>query len=66
MPQSKMSVSGLNGKEDAEKLVNATADVSGVRFVNVNLAQGFIVVTHSDDFDEAAFKAAVTAAGFGV
>ena len=66
MAQSKMTVSGLNGKEDAEKLVNATADVSGVRFVNVNLAQGFIVVTYSDDFDEAAFKAAVTAAGFGI
>ena len=34
-----------------------TEDIKGVKFVNVN-PNGTIVVTHGDDFDEAAFKAA--------
>lgn len=57
MPQSKYEVS-VDSKEAADALVKKTESVQGVKFVNVNVAQGSIVVTHGDDFDEAAFKAA--------
>ncbi len=42
----------------ADQIVAKTENVTGVRFVNVNASTGVIVVTHGDDFDEAAFKAA--------
>lgn len=45
-------------KTAADELVNKTENVQGVKFVNVNLDGGTVVVTHGDDFDEAAFKAA--------
>lgn len=64
MPQSKISVDGLADKDDAAKLSSAVKEVAGVMFVNVNVEQGFVVVTHKAEFDETAFKAAVTAAGF--
>ena len=50
--------------KDADKLVAATDSVTGVKFVNANVEGGYVVVTHGDNFDEAAFKAAVAAAGF--
>lgn len=40
----------------AKDLVEATSDIAGVKWVNVNLEKGTVVVTHSDDFDEAKFK----------
>lgn len=43
----------------ADALVAKTENITGVRFVNVNVDKGTVVVTHGDDFDEAAFKAAV-------
>lgn len=45
-------------KAAAEEFVKKTETVKGVKFVNVNIDNGSVVVTHSDDYDEAAFKAA--------
>lgn len=64
MAQTKINVSGLNSKNDGDRLVEQTSSVAGVKFVNANHEQGYVVVTHGDDFDENAFKAAVAAAGF--
>lgn len=64
MAQSKINVSGMTSKTDGDKLAEQTSSVAGVRFVNANHEQGYVVVTHTDDFDENAFKAAVNAAGF--
>ncbi|EGK09342.1 hypothetical protein HMPREF0476_1006 [Kingella kingae ATCC 23330] len=66
MAQSKFTVGGMGGKADADRLVEQTSSVAGVKFVNANHEGGYVVVTHGDDFDEAAFKAAVGAAGFSV
>ena len=44
-------------KTAADELINKAENVKGVKFVNVNLDGGTVVVTHGDDFDEAAFKA---------
>lgn len=54
----------MTSKTDGDKLAEQTSSVAGVRFVNANHEQGYVVVTHTDDFDENAFKAAVNAAGF--
>ena len=64
MAQSKIDVSGMSSKQDGDRLVEATSNVAGVRFVNANHEGGYVVVTHTDDFDAAAYKAAVNAAGF--
>ncbi|WP_304334617.1 hypothetical protein [Conchiformibius steedae] len=64
MAQSKITVGGLKDKGDADKLIAQTEAVAGVRWVNVNVDAGFVVVTHTDAFDDAVFKAAVAAAGF--
>ncbi|MCG7656967.1 hypothetical protein [Wielerella bovis] len=64
MAQSKIMVSGMNSKQDGDKVAEQTSNIAGVKFVNANHEQGFVIVTHGDDFDEAAFKAAVVAAGF--
>lgn len=66
MAQSKITVTGMSGKPDGDRLAEQTSSVKGVKFVNVNPEGGYVVVTHGDDFDEAAFKDAVKAAGFGV
>lgn len=64
MAQSKITVTGMGGKADADRLVEQTSSVKGVKFVNANPDENYVVVTHGDDFDEAAFKAAINAAGF--
>lgn len=56
MPQTKYDVK-ISDKEKADEIVKNTENVQGVTWVNVNL-DNCIVVTHKDDFDEAAFKAA--------
>lgn len=56
MPQTKYDVK-ISDKEKADEIVKKTESVQGVKFVNVNLDSS-IVVTHSEDYDEAAFKAA--------
>lgn len=43
----------------ANDLVAAASQLSGVKWVNVNLDKGTVVVTHGDDFDEDGFKALV-------
>lgn len=65
MAQTKISITGLSNKADGDKLAEQTSGVAGVKFVNVNHDEGYAVVTHGDDFNVDAFKAAVAAAGFG-
>lgn len=57
MPQTKYDVP-VGDKAAADELVKKTENVQGVKFVNVGADGNGIVVTHGDDFDEAAFKAA--------
>lgn len=64
MAQTKITITGLSSKADGDKLAEQTSGVAGVRFVNVNHEEGYAVVTHGDDFNADAFKAAVAAAGF--
>lgn len=64
MAQTKIIVAGMSSKVDGDKLAEQTGSVAGVKFVNANHEQGYVVVTHGDDFDVDAFKAAINAAGF--
>ncbi len=57
MPQTSYDVA-VADKESADKLVADTSAISGVKWVNVNLEKGTVVVTYGDNYDEAAFKAA--------
>lgn len=57
MPQSKFEAT-IADQAAADSIVAKTESVTGVKFVNVNVDNGLIVVTHDDSFDEAAFKAA--------
>lgn len=43
----------------ADALVAKTENIAGVKFVNINVEKGTVVVTHGDDFDEATFKTAI-------
>ena len=56
MPQIKYDHT-VADKTAADELINKAENLKGVKFVNVNLDGGTVVVTHGDDFDEAAFKA---------
>lgn len=57
MPQSCYNVT-ITDKDTAEDLVTKGNSVTGVKWVNVNIDKGLVVVTHSEDYDEAAFKSA--------
>ena len=57
MPQTKYDVP-IADKAHADEIIKKTEDIKGVKFVNIN-PNGTMVVTHGDDFDEAAFKTAV-------
>lgn len=57
MPQTKYDVP-IADKAHADEIIKKTEDIKGVKLVNIN-PNGTIVVTHGDDFDEAAFKTAV-------
>lgn len=57
MPQTKYDIQ-IGDKAAAEEFVKKTENVQGVKFVNVGADGNGVVVTHGDDFDEAAFKAA--------
>lgn len=57
MPQSQFNLT-VADQAAADALVAKTETIAGVKFVNVNIDKGTVVVTHSEDFDEAAFKAA--------
>ena len=35
----------------ADALVAKTENIAGVKFVNINVEKGTVVVTHGDDFD---------------
>ncbi len=56
MPQSQFNLT-VADQAAADALVAKAETITGVKFVNVNIDKGTVVVTHSDDFDEAAFKA---------
>ncbi len=55
MPQTSYQIS-MTDKEAADKLVADTDNVPGVKWVNVNVEQGIVVVTHGEDYDEEGFK----------
>lgn len=55
MPQTSYETS-INDKDTADKVVSDGGAVQGVKWININTEKGIIVVTHSDDYDEAAFK----------
>ncbi len=55
MPQT-LYQSTITDKESADKLVADTIDIAGVRWVDVNITHSTIMVTHDEDYDEAAFK----------
>ena len=57
MPQTKYDHT-VADKDAAKELVAKTENVQGVKFVNVSSDFSAVVVTHGDDYDEAAFKAA--------
>lgn len=57
MPQSCYNVT-ITDKDTAEDLVTKGNSVTGVKWINVNIDKGLVVVTHSEDYDEAAFKLA--------
>lgn len=58
MPQSCYDVI-ITDKDTAKDLVTKASTVAGVKWVNVNIDNGTVVVTHSHAYNEAAFKAAV-------
>ncbi len=58
MPQTKYDVPTALSKEEGKELVANTESIKGVKFVNISVDGQAIVVTHGDDYDEAAFKAA--------
>ena len=55
MPQTSYQVA-ITDREVAEKINKEGSDVQGVKWININPDNGTIVVTHGDDYDEAAFK----------
>ena len=55
MPQTSYQVA-ITDREVAEKINKEGSDVQGVKWININSDNGTIVVTHGDDYDEAAFK----------
>lgn len=57
MPQTKIEAS-IADQATADAIVKNTESVAGVKFVNVNIDNNSIVITHDDSFDEAAFKSA--------
>ncbi|OBX79478.1 hypothetical protein A9308_00050 [Moraxella atlantae] len=57
MPQTKYDIK-VGDKAAADEFVKKTETVKGVKFVNVSTDGNMVVVTHGDDYDEAAFKAA--------
>ena len=57
MPQSCYNVT-ITDKDTAEDLVTKGNSVTGVKWINVNIDKGLVVVTHREDYDEAAFKLA--------
>ena len=66
MAQTRLVAPGISSQNDADKIAKAGEAVEGVRFVNVSVGDGGIVITHSDTFNADAFKAAVKAAGYDV
>ena len=57
MPQTKYDIL-VGDKAAADAFVAKTENVQGVKFVNVGANGHGVVVTHSEDYDETAFKAA--------
>lgn len=55
MPQTSYQAT-ISDRELADKITKEGSDVQGVKWININPDNGTIVVTHSEDYDEAAFK----------
>lgn len=55
MPQTSYQT-GISDKDTADQIISDGNNVQGVKWININTEKGLIVVTHSEDYDEAAFK----------
>ncbi|GAA0324453.1 hypothetical protein [Psychrobacter aestuarii] len=55
MPQTSYELTVTDNKT-AEKITQEGGNVQGVKWININADKGTIVVTHGEDYDEAAFK----------
>ncbi len=66
MAQSAFSVKGMSCQDCVNSVTQAAEGVAGVRFININLADGRVVVTHTDDLDKNQLKAAIEDQGFEV
>ena len=64
MPQTLINISGIGGKADAEKLVDAGEALNGVKLINVNINDGRVVITHEAGFDVETFKKLAADLGF--
>lgn len=58
MPQTQFEVA-VADQAAADAIVAKGENVAGVKFINVNVDSGLVVVTHGEDFDEGAFKSAI-------
>lgn len=57
MPQTQFETS-VADQATADAIVAKGENVAGVKFINVNVNSGLVVVTHGEDFDANAFKTA--------
>lgn len=55
MPQSCYNIT-MTDEDTTEDFINKGNNIAGVKWINVNIDKGLVVVTHDDDYDEAAFK----------
>lgn len=66
MPQTLINISNIADKAAAEKIVAAGEALDKVKFVNVNIDDGRIVITHDADFDIAAFNTVLQSLGYSI
>lgn len=66
MPQTLVTVGGIGGKADADKLVASGEALDGVKLMNVNTNDGRVVITHDTSFDVEAFKKLAIELGYTV
>lgn len=55
MPQSQFNAS-IADQAAADAIIAKTENLTGVKFVNINVDTNVIIVTHDDSFDEESFK----------
>ena len=66
MAQSTLSVKGMSCQGCVNSITQAAEGVPGVQLININLADGQVVVTHHDDLDKNQLKTMIEDLGFEV